>query len=191
MNKILSFDAETNGLWGTSFAIGAVVYEEETCRQATGVSHFIARCPIDGEIDPWVYENVLPVISGIEETHTSYDSMLSAFSLFYMRHKKNADVITHIPVPVESGLIRDMHEKEFIGDWDAPFPLIDIAPILMLCGENPLSVDDYAKKHGLSLEFPETKKHGLSSEFPETHNPLYDAIIAAKAYVHLKNSRIR
>ena len=23
MNKILSFDAETNGLWGTSFAIGA------------------------------------------------------------------------------------------------------------------------------------------------------------------------
>ena len=28
MKKILSFDAETDGLWGQPFAIGALVYDE-------------------------------------------------------------------------------------------------------------------------------------------------------------------
>lgn len=31
MNKIFSFDAETNGLWGQAFAVAAVVEEDQGC----------------------------------------------------------------------------------------------------------------------------------------------------------------
>lgn len=53
--KIFSFDAETNGLYGKAFSIGAIIMEdgEET-------STFVARCPINGEVNPYVAENVLP-----------------------------------------------------------------------------------------------------------------------------------
>ena len=30
MKKILSFDAETNGLWGQAFSIGAILMDKET-----------------------------------------------------------------------------------------------------------------------------------------------------------------
>lgn len=53
--KIFSWDCETNGLWGRAFAIGAVVYED-----GVEVKTFYARCPIEGKVDTWVEENVLP-----------------------------------------------------------------------------------------------------------------------------------
>lgn len=44
-NKILSIDAETNGLYGMSFAIGAVLTDKETGEEE---KRFLVRCPIDG-----------------------------------------------------------------------------------------------------------------------------------------------
>ena len=35
--KIFSFDAETNGLWGQAFSIGAVVYEDGRELPFTGI----------------------------------------------------------------------------------------------------------------------------------------------------------
>jgi len=45
-----------------------------------------------------------------------------------------------------------MQELGFIGDWDGPFPLIDISGNLQQVGEDPTSVDNYVKKHGCRSE---------------------------------------
>jgi len=170
--KIFSFDAETNGLWGRPFSIAALVYEDgaETAR-------FIGRCPIEGAVDDFVREQVLPQMEGIEESHCSYDALLADFARFYLANKGDADVIAHMAVPVEAGLLRDMHSRGLIGDWDGPFPLIDIAGCLKQAGEDPTSVDGYAKKHGVAVD---------PAEFAGgTHNPLYDSAQAAAVYRHL------
>ena len=177
MQKIFSFDAETNGLWGQPFSIAALVYDEngkETAR-------FVGRCPIGGEVNSFVAENVLPQMQGIEESHDSYDALIAAFAEFYLREKKDAAVIAHMATPVESGLLRDMHSRGKIGDWDGPYPLMDIAGCLAQAGEDPTSCDGYATKYGVAVD---------AAEFAGgTHNPLYDSAQAAAVYRHLVGRR--
>ena len=54
-NMIFSWDVESNGLLGDAFAIGAIVY-----KKGEEVKTFLARCPINGAVDEWVENNVLP-----------------------------------------------------------------------------------------------------------------------------------
>ena len=168
--RTLSFDAETNGLWGQAFAIAAVIYED-----GKEVSTFLGRCPIEEDVNGWVAENVLPQMEGIPETYGSYSEMLKAFADYYQKEKKGANIIVHMGVPVESQLFRDMHTAGFIGDWDAPYPLIDIAGNLQQAGFDPTSVDTYNKDHGLEVPACEGG----------THNPLFDSRAAALCYLHL------
>lgn len=168
--KIFSFDAETNGLWGKAFSIAAIVYNEN----GEEIARFIGRCPIEGETNSWVAENVLPKMTDIPDSHGSYGELLKAFADFYLANKADADIIVHMGVPVESTLLRDAHSLGFIGDWDGPFPLIDLAGNLQQIGENPTSVDEYVTKYGLKV-----------SE-SNTHNPLYDSEVAAVVYRHLQ-----
>ena len=172
--KLFSFDAETNGLWGQPFSIAAIVYGENGQEEA----RFIGRCPIDGKTNEWVKDNVLPQMTEISETHESYDELLVDFAEFYKANKADADIIVHMGVPVESSLIKDMHNKGYIGDWDGPFPLIDIAGNLQQANEDSTSVDTYVKKYGLEVR-----------DFGSTHNPLYDSEVAAVVYRHLLNKR--
>lgn len=192
MKKVFSFDAETDGLWGRPFAIAAIVYEngQETAR-------FIARMSDSVVTNPWVRENVLPALANVPVTHPTrgigggyygmdtdaaeedcirraYEAMIADFSVFYMQHKEGADVIAHMGYIVEAHLIREMHRLGFIGDWDAPYPLFDVSGNLQAAGEDPTSVDAYAKKHNLEIA-----DHGA------THNPLYDCEVAARVYMHL------
>lgn len=166
--KIFSFDAETNGLWGQAFSIAALVYENgvETAR-------FIGRCPIEGETNSWVTENVLPKMEDIPVTHNYYDELLADFAKFYLANKADAHVIVHMGVPVEATLLKDAHSRGFIGDWDGPYPLIDVTGNLQQAGENPVSCDSYVAKYGLEVA------EGNS------HNPLYDSEVAAKVFMHL------
>jgi hypothetical protein len=76
-------------------------------------------------------------------------------------------------VPVESKLFTDAHDHGFIGDWDGPYPLIDIAGNLQQAGEDSTSCDGYVAKHGLKVN------EG------NTHNPLYDSEVAAVVFQHL------
>lgn len=171
MSKIFSFDAETNGLWGQAFSIAAIVYDES----GNEIARFLGRCPIEGDINPWVKKNVLPTMTGISETHSSYDELLADFSKFYLENKSDASIIAHVAVPVESTLLKDMHSKGYIGDWDGPFPLIDLAGCLQQAGQDPNSVDNYVQNFGLKVR-----------NFGSTHNPLYDSEVAAKVYSHLQ-----
>lgn len=171
-SKIFSFDAETNGLWGQAFAIGALVYDETGAE----IARFVGRLP-DSEItDNWVKENVLPKIGDIPVTHQTYAELLASFAAFYNEHKKGADVIVHMGFIVEVKILRDLHAAGLIGDWDAPYPLLDVSGNLQQAGEDPTSVDSYVKKHGLSV-----------GEFEGgTHNPLYDSAVAVVVYRHLR-----
>ncbi len=174
MNPVFSFDAETNGLWGQVFAIGAIALDE----RGREVAVFAGRCPIESEVDPWVEEHVLPAVEGLPIKHT-YAELLQAFSDFYLEFKNGADVIVHMGTPVEARLLIEMHRLGFIGDWDGPFPLIDIAGNLVQVGEDPTSVDAYAEKYRL-----------MAGDFASgTHDPLYDAAVTAAVYRHLIDRR--
>jgi hypothetical protein len=173
--NVFSFDAETNGLWGQAFAISAAVYNEGKM-----IAVFTGYLGPDGVTDAWVKDNVLPNLKGLKQTHASYDEMLKDFSCFYMEHKKDKDVIAHMGVPVEAKILLDMHQKGFIGDWDGPYPFLDVASVLKAKGYDPSSVDSYNKEFGLMDDVPEAV--GLS-----THHPLYDSVAAARAYLHLMN----
>mgnify|MGYP000435025535 CR=1 FL=1 len=169
MKNIFSFDAETDGLWGQPFAISAIVY-----KNGIETSRFLSRLPNSFVTNEWVIENVLPAMENIAVTHSNYETMLRDFAAFYMSNTTDTDIICHMGFPVEAHLLREMHRIGAIGDWDGPYPLIDLAGNLKQAGGNPTSVDEYATKFG--LEIP---------DFGTTHNPLYDCAVAAHVYMHL------
>jgi len=171
--KVFSFDAETNGLWENAFAISAAVYEDGKL-----VADFTAYLGPEGVTDGWVRDNVLPKLEGLAKTHNSYDQMLADFAEFYKANKADADIITHMGVPVEAKVLIDMHQKSMIGDWDGPYPMIDVAGALKAKGFNPTSVDSYNKEFNLMEGRSEAE--GLA-----THHPLYDSVAAAICYIHL------
>lgn len=194
--KVFSFDAETDRLWGNPFAVAAIVYEKKPlsgaqlqAKYGLGVTppaenpsdfhwvetaRFMARLEDSVVRNEWVKENVLPALGSVAPTHETYGSMLADFAKFYMTHKADADCICHMGYIVEAHLLREMRRLGGIGDWDAPYPLLDISGHLAAVGEDPTSVDAYAKKHGLEI-----------SDYGTTHNPLYDCEVAARCYIHL------
>lgn len=167
--NIFSFDAETNGLWGQAFSIGTVITDQE----GNITKQFIGRCPIEEPVNSWVEENVLPQMEGIQVTHNSYKDMLKDFMSFYMENKDNAHIVVHMGLPVEARLFLDAHNLGIIGDWDAPYPLIDMCAFPEI-GD---SVDTYNANNGIVVD-SNTFEGG-------THNPLYDSYATALAYIHI------
>ncbi|MDR1980365.1 MAG: hypothetical protein LBQ39_01935 [Tannerellaceae bacterium] len=168
---LMSIDAETDGLWGKPFAIAAIVYDT----RGVEVEKIALRMPDESVSNSWVRKNVLPTLSGMCVNCESYENLISNFAAFYLSNKSNCEVICHMEYIVEAFLFREMHRMGFIGDWDAPYPLFDISGNLQSAGEDPTSVDGYAKKHGLEI-----------SDYGSTHNPLYDCEVAAKCYLHMR-----
>ena len=166
-----SFDGESNGLHGQSFAIGAIVYDEN----GNEIDKLAVRCPIEDEVNPWVAENVLPQIESIPQTHESYGDMLKAFSEFWLKYKDRADALVHMGQIVEAKIIKDAHELGYLGDWDCPYGWIDVYALKEI-GD---SVDTYAKNNNIEI----------SQRAGGTHNPLYDCEVAAKAYFHWQQER--
>lgn len=161
--KIFTFDGETKGLWGEAFCLAAAVLNDE----GKIIDQFVGRCPISGEIDKWVQENVLPKLEDIPISYANYKELLMAFADFWQKWRKDIDVtVTHMGMIVEAKVIRDMHDYGFIGDWEAPYVTADCASFPMV-GD---SVDTYAKAHNIKVS-------------GDSHNPLYDSLIAGKVYL--------
>jgi hypothetical protein len=133
-------------------------------------------------IDAWIVENVLPAIESMPETHETLDEMLAAFAVFWHAHREGATVIAHVPFPVETGVFHAMHRVKLIGDWEAPFPLIDVGSMLHAHGKDASEAEAFLKNEigGLKHITAFTKECGGS-----THNPLYDCLVAAKVYLKL------
>ncbi len=174
--KVFSLDAETNGLWGQAFAIGALVYDE----LGNEVARFIGRLPDTVVTNEWVRENVLPQMTGISVTHKNYEDLLRDFARFFLANKESAHVIVHMGYIVEAKVLRDMYEHGLIGEWDAPFPLYDVSGNLQAAGADPTSVDKFAAEHDLKI-----------AEFEGgTHNPLYDSAVTAVVYLYLVGGKM-
>ena len=177
--KLISIDAETNGLWGKPFAVAAIVYEHfpEQDRVPAGwrkIDKICLRLPNSSITNEWVKHNVLPTLEGVEVTHQTEEDMLQSFANFYMSHK-DAQVIWHMGHVVEAYLFRLMVEQQVIGEWDAPYTPIEVATLLETKGFKADSVDTFAKDHGIVVNYG------------STHNPLYDCEITAEVYFKLKN----
>ena len=160
--SIISFDGETDGLWGDAFCIGAVKYDSS----GKEVSRFLGRCNMICS-DDWVKENVLPSIASIPITYPNYKELLIDFFNWYKNNSTDTAVIIHMGHIVESKIVRDAHSMGIIGDWEAPYLWYDV------CLFFDDSVDNYIKINNIDLGFE-----------GDRHNPLYDSISAYKAYRH-------
>lgn len=168
--KVFSFDAEVDGLYGSSLAIAATVREN-----GREVARFEARIPDLAVTDDWVQGNVLPALAGMPVTHSTPVEIEEAFWAFWMEHREDAVAIAHCGSPVESGLFRRCIERELgARQWNGPFPLHEVGTALLMSGEDPTSVDAYNKRHGITVPFD-----GVA------HHPMYDAAAAAVAWEHL------
>ena len=164
MKNILAFDAETNGLWGQVFAIGATLIDTK----GNEIARFYGAIECPDPIE-WVAKNVVP---HCEATHDSYSELIEDFSTWYMENKKDAYVVAHMGYIVEAHLLREMHRLGGIGDWDGPFPMHDTASLLLAAGEDPTSEDAYLEKYDIPAYTP-------------AHNPLADARNTATVFARL------
>lgn len=170
MTKVFSVDAEVDGLYGRAFSIAVTVRKD-----GHEIAAFSGRIGDEHVTNEWVRGNVLPALGDMKVTHSSSVELEEAFWSFWLSQKDGATVIAHCGSPVESGLFRrcawrDLATRSFQG----PFPLHELATLLLAAGEDPLSADKYVKRYGLAVPFD-----GVA------HHPMYDAVVAAVVWEHL------
>ena len=172
-DTILSIDAESNGLGGMAFAVGISV-----TTGAGEIESAVYRCPIQGQVDPWVAQHVLPAIADIEVGYRDHWDMLREVRERFFRHEQKTErsVIAHVAWPVETTLLSHMLVGGLV--WSGPYPLIDVASVLLAKGFDPLSVDDYLRDQG--IETPQGSPH----------HPLYDARAAERCLRHLMQDQL-
>ena len=165
--KLLSFDIESNGLHGDAFAIGAVVLD------ANGKVYdkFTGRSEIVGKIDEWVEQNVLPVITDMEITHSSYKHLRDNFWAWFVKAKKECDyVLVNNGYPVEYRFLLQCQEDDLdVRFWDHPFPILELTSLIV----------------GAGKDVQETKIKVMSEQKDklkgDAHHPYYDSVIAIMA----------
>lgn len=208
MNKIFSFDAETDGLWGNPFAIAAIIYEfqpqktENVGRQLSG-AETVARGG-DPAYRPWIREDVrtpakwvetnriiLRLPDGVVTNDWVKENVLPTLAAVAPTHKTYEAMLaafadfykTHkdnADCICHMGYIVEAH-------------LLREMHRLGFIGDwdAPYPLYDVSGNLQEAGEDPTSvdayvKKHGLNvADYGTTHNPLYDCEVAAKAYIHL------
>ncbi|TDC02205.1 hypothetical protein E1091_01325 [Micromonospora fluostatini] len=171
----ISIDGESNGLAGQMFALAMVACDATGERSAATY-----RCPIIGPVDPWVAENVLPVIEHIPVNCADYADLIARFRATYASwggEDRRDSVVTHVSWPVEARLLLDAFPGEEI--WKGPYPLNDTAVLLQRAGYKRVPVEQYLEDHQIPL--PDGAPH----------DPLYDCRVAERAWFHLMTGGVR
>jgi hypothetical protein len=176
----ISVDAEVDGLHGRAFAIAFTVR-----KGGKEVHSWSGRCPDRFVTDGWVREKILPTIADMPVDHADPDELEDEFFTAWLNAVGSFTkdgvkplTIAHCGYPVESGLFsRCIAMQPEERAWSGPFPLHDVATLLLAKGRNPLSVDAYLKEQGIAPEF-----NGA------THHPMYDAVVAAQVWEDLLKS---
>lgn len=168
--KFLSFDVESNGLYGQAFCIAAIVFDPK----GEEMMRFVGRCPIEGQVDPWVKDDVLPALEGVRQTHECYIDLLQDYMSWRKTCKEQLDVVelVHMGVPVEARLFTDAQKAGIIGTFGGPCPLVDCSAIPEIWD----SPEGYLRERNMDVD--------ASQYDGGTHNPLYDSAVAFKAYHH-------
>ncbi len=163
-SKLVSFDVESNGLHGPAFAVGAVLMDASD----EVLSEFNGRCPIRGQIDPWVKDNVLPAMKDFPEDYANGLALRQAFWQWLLDAKASADfVLVSNGYPVEMRFLiacqEDNLDKRY---WQHPFPLIELNSLLFQIGVK--------SRHRLVAD-------KLKTEEELVHNPRWDAWVSGLA----------
>ncbi|WP_033338891.1 hypothetical protein [Catenuloplanes japonicus] len=169
LDRLISIDAETNGLAGRAFAVAMTLSDP-----SGELDTFVRRCGIGEAVtNAWVADNVLPVITDIPvNCPGGYPQMLAQIGMQIEKWGgREIPLAAHVAWPVEARLLLDVYSHERV--WEGPYPLYDVSSVLLAKGEPPLSVDDYLTRHGLPL--PDGSPH----------HPLYDARAAERCLRHL------
>lgn len=160
----LVFDVESIGLHGEGYAVGGVVIT----REGKELDSFRYSCDPSaasgGDTDrAWVMENVPP----ISITHRAPAEVRDAFWEKWMHWKeRGARAVADCCWPVEAGFFSAC-VKDNLNDrlWHGPYPLLDLAPVLLVRGRDPLG--EFAR---------------LENELPK-HDPLADARQSARVFL--------
>lgn len=155
------FDVESIGLHGEGFAVGYVVIK----RDGTVVEEDLFSCPphaADGTVQNlnWVTKNVpdLPVTS-----HRPFYVREKFWKCWLRWREHGAVLVADCAWPVEARFLAacvDLLPNE--REWLGPYPLHDLASILLATGADPLAITPR-----------------LENELP-AHNPLNDARQSAR-----------
>lgn len=180
MKYYFSFDVESVGLFGPPFAVGWVIVDE------TGKEHQQGFLGVDFEyVEPihhlilwrstksdkkWVRENVLPTLPSIHPNTKSLVDLASTFWEWWVKAKREFPgivMVTDCPFPVEAGFLRYCLLTQDLGMEDSPYPVIDVASVLLAHGFNPTG--DYYR---------------ADNELP-AHNPTNDARQSARLFIEV------
>lgn len=166
----LAFDVESNGLHGEAFAVGAVLMKADE----TIIDEFNGRCPIKGEVDEWVKDNVLKPLQDLPENYKTAKALRKGFWEWYKEAKTKADyVVVKNSYPVETRFLADCQDDDLEERyWEHPFPLIDLASLLLGLGIKPLAV---------TYKLVEDKLQDQHLQ----HHPRWDAWVTALALIEV------
>jgi hypothetical protein len=161
---LLSIDVESNGLHGPAFAVGAVLVRVDGAL----LDEFTGRCPVEGEVDKWVKQNVLKPMREVPENYDTALKMRDAFWLWFKAAKEKADyVMVDNGYPVEMRFLLQCQADDSEGRyWDHAYPILDLSSMLLMVGIKPLAV----KQQLLGDELPADSKR---------HHPRWDAWVSA------------
>ena len=123
------FDVESNGLHGQGFAVGWVVVDHGEV-----LSSGFLRCSIEGKINPWVFENVIPNLDD-ENCETSLDLRDGFWGAWMLAKEQGATAWADCSFPVETNFLAEcVDDLPNHRQWLAPYPLHEIATVLCLNG---------------------------------------------------------
>lgn len=162
--KFFMFDVESIGLHGEGFAVGFVIFDLD----GNTVFQGMFACPPNAargskEGHLWVQEN-MPTLRA---THDSPWQVRAAFWKVWTEHHNPGDclMLADVPWPVEARFLAQCVDDHPVArEWGGPYPLIDIASLLVMVGRDPLA-----------------KANRKPEEMPE-HDPLADALQSARLF---------
>jgi hypothetical protein len=150
------FDVESIGLYGEAFAVGWVVVNEAGTELGEGLLCCNpSECEGTDANRAWVQNNVpeMPINCNSREQLINY--FWDAWTTWA---KLGAVLVADCGYPVETGFLKEcVMANHDVREFTGPYPLHDLASILLACGRNPL-----------------TTNPRLPNELPH-HNPLCDA----------------
>lgn len=161
---ILSFDGETDGLYGDCWAIGGLVIDRVTNEVVDQIKLFLLDTIV---MDEWVNENIFPLVNNDNSfKRVCTEGFSSDFLYFISRWKNDAFCVVDFGCPVETtvmaNVIRQFIPKE---SWlsAGPYPMHELGSMLHMANIDP------------DINRIELCRHiGFTEELTQ-HNPYDDA----------------
>jgi hypothetical protein len=161
--RYLVFDVESVGLHGEGFAVGWVIIDDGLEVESGCFAAPPNSAVGSAEGHEWVGKN----LPAIEVTHTCPRLVRWAFWRLWQKEKeRGSKLVADCAWPVEARFLAscvDDHPLE--RTWQGPYPLLDLAPVLVAAGHDPIA-----------------RTERLANEKPE-HHPKCDARQSSRVFL--------